>query len=269
MKKLKYICIEVILSNNIDYSGLNIDCKDRINDIIEFRDSSDNRIKKVRRTIKNQDTELLNYILNITPQYYLYYVVFNSSTSDDDIYNLIIYLTSNEELDNRIKYNLYMVLSYETIYRNNEKLINTYISLVPNGKLKLFKESLLLRTVSGNDQISKYAMSQSSSLLNIINIDNELITNCFIESLLYYKNTNDNTNEIIIGRRCAAIHNLKNIIDFMLKNYYEKINFKVLLNKPYDKNIKNYILLLQNEYSKSDKPNILPNIEIVEKQNKN
>jgi len=253
MITLKFLCIEVILNNNLDYSELNKDCKDRINDIIEFDKPSDYRLIKIRNTLKNQDKELLNYMFTKLQIYYINYFIFNFNTSDEEILNLILYLKDNDDLNNSIRDDMYTILSYELIYRDNYDLIEQYISSVPNGKLRIFQKGLLLNNISGVEKIPQYANLKSTVFLNKMNIDDKLITDCFIYSILsYYKNKHRYIYEYN--------NNINKIIHFMLFYYYDKINFQLLLNNKYDKNIHNYITLLQNEYLKIPKPTTLPNM---------
>jgi hypothetical protein len=253
MLKLKYLCIESILNNNLDYSKLNNDCKDRINDVIEFQGSNDNRIEKISNTLKNQDRELLNYIFINIDIGYINYFIFNYKTSDKEILNLILYLKDNYELNEHIKDDMYTILSYELIYRDNYDLIEEYISSVPNGKLKIFQKGLLLNNINGIDKISQYANLKSTLFLSKIKINDKLITDCFIYSILsYYRNKYNNIYQYN--------NNINKIIHFMLFYYYNYINFDLLLKNKYNKNIDNYIILLQKEYLKIPKPITLPNM---------
>ncbi len=75
INQLKYICIEKILEYNLNYSKIDENCKDRINDVIQFKKISEIFAKsetKMKQIIENEDIEFLDYVLKY---YYDQYII--------------------------------------------------------------------------------------------------------------------------------------------------------------------------------------------------
>jgi hypothetical protein len=75
INQLKYICIEKILEYNLNYSKIDENCKDRINDVIQFKKNIGDFCKnetKMKQIIENEDIEFLDYVLKY---YYDQYII--------------------------------------------------------------------------------------------------------------------------------------------------------------------------------------------------